>query len=94
VSGNDDHGDRLTGTGTSRSERPPATTGAGSPGTSDAAITGATTSAHPSETGTGGANRSGSGGSGGSGDPAEEGSSGQSLDELLTGDESSSRPDR
>ena len=62
----------------------------------DAAIsTGARVGSHGSEHGTGGANRSGMGGTGGpgTGDPSQEGSTGQSLEELLTG-EPAEEPER
>ena len=53
--------------------------------TMDSIVSGATTT---SDIGSGGANRSGSGGSGGPNepDPSQEGSSGRSMDELLTGE--------
>ena len=46
---------------------------------------GAMTSTQPTDPAAEDINRSGSGGSGGSFDPSEEGSSGQSLDDLLQG---------
>jgi hypothetical protein len=84
---------RQTGTGDSRSGNVDSEADASSVGdaaardeASDrAAIPGATSESRLTEQGTGFANRSGSGGSGGSGDPLDEGSGGQSMEELLQG---------
>lgn len=78
---------RQTGTGESRSGDVESEGDAAlREGSSDrAAIPDATSDSRATEQGTGFANRSGSGGSGGSGDPVDEGSGGQSMDELLQG---------
>ncbi len=80
----------YTGTGESRSadteSAEPETAAAPSDQASDRAMDpAATTGSRITEQGTGFANRSGSGGSGGSGDPLDEGSGGQTMDELLQG---------
>lgn len=83
--------DRQSGVGTPRSADTTTTGGGASGDPIDPAITtGAGSSAHPTEQGAGGANRSGSGGSGGPGAGSEdqEGSTGESMDELLAGDAS------
>lgn len=88
------HDQASSGTGESRS----ATSGPPRAGddaeTTDAVRVGATTSSHMSEAGAGGANRSGSGGSGGSAEATEDGSAGQSMDELLTGGDRTQEGDR
>jgi hypothetical protein len=85
-----EHGPGQTGTGESRSGETesiePDTAAAASEQVSDRAMDpAATTGSRITEQGTGFANRSGSGGSGGSGDPLDEGSGGQTMDELLQG---------
>ena len=85
-----DHPRTYTGTGEPRSAETESTEDETAADASDQAADrsmdpGATTGSRITEQGTGFANRSGSGGSGGSGDPLDEGSGGQTMDELLQG---------
>ncbi len=81
-----DHPRKQTGTGESRSsDTGPEEDAASDQATDRATVPGGTSGSRITEQGTGFANRSGSGGSGGSGDPLDEGSGGQTLDELLAG---------
>jgi hypothetical protein len=85
-----EHRRAQTGTGESRSAETeatePETVAARRDQAADRAMDpGATAGSRMTEQGSGFANRSGSGGSGGSGDPLDEGSGGQTMDELLEG---------
>ena len=81
--------DEQTGVGTPRSgDQPTSGDPSHAPDVSDAMVIGATTGSHPAEADGLAVNRSGSGGSGGAddGDADSEGSTGESMAEMLGGD--------